>query len=111
MGIVIDDSLEPIEIRDGESIFIDLSMALVDGVAPDIPTDWTSSFSLTKFEDENAEVASGVVEKDGTSKIFEVRVPYTDTASQFGKFVISVRVIDDITKFSQYIYTNVVEIS
>lgn len=112
MAIVIDENLEPITIRDKESLFIDLTMKVTtDNPTGIIPTDWVGEYEITEFQKEDVIILSGVVAQSTDHLKFEVRVPYTDTDALFGKFVISVRASDPATGFSQYIYENIVNIT
>ena len=112
MAIVIDENLIPLSLRDGESIFIDLTMKVTDdnptGV---IPTDWVGAYEITEFQKETNIILSGAVAQSSDNLKFEVRVPFTDTDALFGKFVISVKASDAATGFGQYIYENIVNIT
>lgn len=111
MAIEIPEGLEPIQIRDGESIFIDLSMTITaENPTGIIPSTWIGDYKLTEFQKETTVVLTGVVEQSIDHLKFEVRIPYTGTDSLFGKFIISVKATDPITGFSQYIYENIVSI-
>ncbi|MEA3451588.1 MAG: hypothetical protein U9Q83_06750, partial [Bacteroidota bacterium] len=80
MAIVIDENLEPITLRNLESLFVDLTMKITpDNPNGTIPSDWQAFYELTVFQDETNIVAQGTVSKSADDLKFELRVGYDIT--------------------------------
>lgn len=93
---------EQIQIRRGESIFIDFPIESDDNSAVTIAATMTASFTVT--DEAGAETETGALVKDGSSTQFELKITDTmTTAWAAGNYVLDVLVDDSSNGYANYI--------
>ena len=93
-----------IEIKQRESVFIDLSTNYVN--------DANTSCSYSLFTDDGTAIIDTVLIDANLDRTYwNLRIPYSATISLLGKYKLVVYEYNEITGYAAYIYTTTIDIS